>query len=166
MSDAAAQITAIRLAFHHVTERGGGPTLREADVIRQYGPANSRRENARALDNDKRWWQISDASFDKSINPFPHLDDKAFVYYMPAILTWCLKNHDRAIKHKLLASLLDALVMPTRWDLVDAQKKRFAAFNREQATVIAACLKFWAGLDNAGLSKAQDALDSYWKQFA
>lgn len=165
MQDRSAIMAQIRHAFHHVTMKGNGPTLREADVIRQYGPAaTNRAASARALDNDKRWWQISDASFDKAINPFPHLDNLAFLYYLPPIMTWCLKQSDKAAAHSLFNSLIAELTMPTRWDLVDAKRKRFEAFNHEQSTVIAQFLNYWIS-QGIEVQACEAAIASYWKQF-
>ncbi|NLR73647.1 DUF6714 family protein [Leeia aquatica] len=153
----------VRQVFHAVPERGEGPTMREADVIRQHGEDSPRRESAKALDNDRRWWQISDASFERYPGIFPWLDDQGFRYYLPAYLTWTLKYPDRAQNSAVTRALVQALLLPVQWDKVDACKKRFALFDLKQAHCIADWLDWRIAEGGPEAEEAQLALERYWQ---
>lgn len=155
----------LRLAFHN-QPKGKGPTLREAEVIRTSGPDSPKRAGVRRLDNDFRWWQISDAMFPRYDRVFDHLDDDGLAYYLPAYLTWYYKYPEAAAGSSAVENLAKALILPTAWETVDRMKKRFTVLNREQSEVVARWLQAVAEGAHAGAAEAaRTALESYWGSF-
>lgn len=87
-----ALIEEIDRAFDGV-ERGDGVTFHEARVIDDYGSAALRAE-ARLQDTETRWQDVPDELLVNGDQIISFLDDKGFVYYLPAYLVWYLRFMD------------------------------------------------------------------------
>lgn len=153
----------IRTAFDRLQRTEQTITLHEADIIRTQGEASPRRAEARGLDNDRYWWQIADANFDRFNDVFRSLDESGLAYYLPAYFLWSLKTPYHTIKSKTLINLITELTVPEGWDVSEARKKRFAYFSAFQSHVIYLFLQHWVDNGNDTITPAaQTAIDKYW----
>lgn len=82
-------IAAIERAFADV-KRENGITIHETDVIDRYGSDEEQRE-ARKQDAEARWQDVPDDVMDWH-SGLGFLDLKGFRYYLPAYMTWILRN--------------------------------------------------------------------------
>ena len=158
----AALIRQIRTAFADVT-RLGGVSLHEADVIDDYG-SRRQRKAARELDKDHAWWEVPDADMERYHWILSFLDATGFRYYIPAYMSWILKNYDRNDSASVDFTLY---ALDCGESLNDRRRQYFRLFNREQSTAVCAFLRFMAG-DTAGMADcdaAYGALKRYWGEF-
>jgi hypothetical protein len=81
----------IEQAFEGV-ERGEGITLHQAMVIDDYG---SQEDFLAAAEHDTevRWQDVPDSSIAENPGPFNFLDPAGFRYYLPAAMSWSVRNH-------------------------------------------------------------------------
>lgn len=86
-------IEAIKVAF--VVARAGGISLSEAEVIKHRGNQPDR-EKARTLDTDRCWEEVPDQRIATSPDLLPFLDPIGFRYYLPAYMSWVVKNLGRS----------------------------------------------------------------------
>ncbi|MBX7104707.1 MAG: hypothetical protein K1X57_11540 [Gemmataceae bacterium] len=82
-------IADIEVAFADV-KREDGVTIHEAEIIDRYG-SDEEQQEARKLDTETRWQDVPDDVMDWH-SGFCFLDLKGFRYYLPAYMTWILKN--------------------------------------------------------------------------
>ena len=156
-----AVIRAIEAAFDGVS-RHGGVSLHEADVIDNYGtPAE--REDARALDTETRWQDVAAGDIRTYYWILPFLDPIGYRYYLPAYMSWSLRNHagprDATSAEFTVFSLVKSEAKREEWEL-----DRFKMFNVQQARAIRRFLEYMA--EHAGLEKdAGEALARYWEKF-
>jgi len=78
-------------AFDRVA-RGDAITLHQATVIDNYG---SQEEflAAEARDTEARWQDIPDSAIMENPGPFHFLDGDGFRYYIPAFMSWAVRNY-------------------------------------------------------------------------
>ena len=79
----------IEKAFFEV-QRGSGTTLHEAEALDDRLSAAACTA-ARALDTETRWQDVP-AAVISGQHPIGFLDNVGFVYYLPAYMSWCLRN--------------------------------------------------------------------------
>lgn len=83
-------IEAIALAFRDV-QLEDGITLHEAIVLDDYGTI-AEQQQARLLDTEQHWWEVSDRSIWDCPSALSFLDQKGFLFYLPAFMTLALRN--------------------------------------------------------------------------
>jgi hypothetical protein len=81
----------IERAFDGV-ERAEGITLHQAVVIGDYG-SEEEFEAAGRRDTEARWQEVPDADISTSTSIFSFLDPAGFRYYLPAAMSWAVKNY-------------------------------------------------------------------------
>jgi hypothetical protein len=183
-------ITAIEIAFSGVS-REDGITLHEAEVIDNHGSELQQLE-ARELDREARWQDVPDIEVEKHPVALSHFDPIAFRYYIPVYMRFVLREpragesgdstiyslclpspESQSIPISLtpLSSKLQYLApfVPelSRQRLIEYQRRRFEAFNCEQARVICQFLRFIVEYEYAGLDVpvARRAIDRHWGSF-
>lgn len=157
----------IRRAFADV-RRGDGVTLHEAAVIDDYGSTQERAE-ARKLDTDERWWDVPDEdieSFDAALN---FLDPVGFLYYVPAYLSWTLRNFETSESSAVDAvgfGLSNVHLLGDE-ELAAWNRDRWSRFTREQGAVILRFLRFTNDLQtrDPNLRFLTSPIEPYWLQF-
>ncbi len=78
-------------AFNDV-ERGDGITLHQAMVIDDYGSEEDFLAAAK-LDTEARWQDVPDSAIAENPGPFNFLDPAGFHYYLPAAMSWAVRNY-------------------------------------------------------------------------
>jgi hypothetical protein len=156
----------IEAAFDGVS-RDGGVSLHEADVIDDYGSIHQRYK-ARKLDTESRWQDVPASDIEHFNWIFPFLDAKGGLYYLPAYMSWSLRNYrtSDSWSHSFLIYHLES---HNRSDY----SIEFELLNPAQKRAIAHFLQFaaeyqeeWDELNPFDEEVAQSALNSYWNQFA
>ncbi len=126
-------ILEIERAFDGVA-REDGITLHEAVALDDYA-SDTERAQARLRDTESRWQDVPIEDIEREYAIFSFLDDKGFRYYLPAYMTWMLRN----LNHTQSSSL-DSTVYalePRAYFI-----KRSTLFNLAQATAILHFLEF------------------------
>lgn len=130
-------IEKINLAFNDVVLEDG-VSLHQARALDDYQDAMQ----ARQIDGQVPWQEISVDWIEKFHDVFPFIDVKGFRYAIPAYMIWCLKynKHDT----NSFASTVMCLKSP------DYRSKIFTALNPTQAQVISEFLQYidtfvWSG---------------------
>ena len=80
----------IENAFDGVV-RGDGITLHQATVIDNYGSEEEFLAAAK-LDTEVRWQDVPDSAIAENSGPFNFLDYAGFRYYIPAYMSWAVRN--------------------------------------------------------------------------
>jgi len=132
-------IDEIASAFAGVT-RDDGVSLHQADVIDDYGTPEQQMA-ARELDVDETWDQVPDEDIAKYYWVLSHMDPKGLQYYVPAFMTWALRNYDVSDSASLDA-IVFALTEPIckKADRID--HRRLAVFTPSQRRAIGHFLEF------------------------
>jgi hypothetical protein len=77
-------------AFDGVT-RGDAITLHQATVIDDYGSEDEFLAAAK-FDTEVRWQDVPDSAIVENPAPFHFLDNAGFRYYLPAFMSWAIRN--------------------------------------------------------------------------
>jgi hypothetical protein len=145
--------------------RDDGVTLHEADVIDRRG-TDHERAAARAKDREVRWEDVPAAAIEQHDWILSFLDVKGFRYYIPAYMTWVLRNYERT-RSLSVDSTIDALRLSADQAVHAWQMDRFQAFNRDQSKAICQFLTFMAyGTNRVDVRAGRDALRGYWRRFS
>jgi hypothetical protein len=159
----------IAAAFADVT-REDGVTLHEADVLDGYG-SDEQRAAARRLDTDRHWSEVEQTAIERHPSAANFLDAKGFRYYLPAYMSWALRNYDTT-DSAAIGSLLSTL--STRWEKDSRpgvapipDPERCPLLTDAQAQTVCRFLRFFAAYSDSGLDveHAQQALRQHWAQF-
>ena len=162
--DREATIRAIHQAFAGVS-RANGVTLHEAQVIDDHG-SDQARQRARSRDSEAKWEQVPPEDIAGHYSTLSFLDPVGFKYYIPAFMTWTLRNYDVSdsltVDHTIYA--LNPSLKPK---LRTWQLERYSIFSEEQAVAVAAFLRYLAenadGCADDGA--ANEALHDYWARY-
>ena len=173
-----ALIEKITQAFEGVS-REGGVSLSEAWVIDDYGSDEERAE-ARARDSDKKWEEVPDKDIHFGYSCFSFLDDIGFAYYIPAYMTWYLRNIDsedpEVVNSNTFEFLIYSLGPSMNGVMSEYTISQFRLCTLEQRRVIAHFLQFVeeeedamaieAGFPKGELDNyARLTLNVYWGKF-
>ncbi|MBV9787195.1 MAG: hypothetical protein JOZ51_03410 [Chloroflexi bacterium] len=158
----------IREAFAEVT-RGAGVTLHEADVLDLYG-SNEERLAARQLDTDRHWYEVPDDLIARKSSALSFLDAAGFRYYLPAYLSWTLRNYDSSDSNSIHSLLFDLALRPWQEDRTHHEstaRARFGLLTTIQSQVVCRALRFLVAYcyPCVDTKLAQTALDQYWGDF-
>lgn len=85
-------LTLIEQAFYGVG-RDDGMTLHQAVVVDDYGSEDEFVAAAK-LDTETRWQDVPDEDISTNTSIFCFLDPKGFRYYLPASMSWAVKNYE------------------------------------------------------------------------
>ena len=144
----------IEAAFRNVLLEGG-VTLHEAEVIDDYGSEVDRRA-AREKDPEIRWQEVPDEKIER-LQGISFLDERGFRFYIPAYMTWTLKNLEKSHSNSV------------DWTIHSLNDYRRAAqvFNEEQSKAILRFLRFIVrfGGCHSDSTAAQQAIKRYWGKF-
>ena len=167
-----ALIEEITQAFEGVS-REGGVSLSESRVIDDYG-SDEERAWARAGDTDKKWEEVPDEGIQQGYSCLSFLDEIGFAYYIPAYMTWYIRNVDSNDPEVMGSNTFEFLIysLGASMDGIITEYKvsQFRLLTLEQRRAIAHFLQFaekiyeeWSRGDSD--SSARQVLDSYWGQF-
>ena len=81
----------IEEAFDEI-ERGDAITLHQAMVIDDYGSEEDFLAAAK-LDTEVRWQDVPNSAIAENPHPFHFLDAAGFSYYLPAFMSWSVRNY-------------------------------------------------------------------------
>lgn len=165
-------LSQIDKAFDRV-KRDGGVSLHQAVVIDDYG-TQEEFENAEKLDTETRWQEVPDSDISTNTSIFCFLDPIGFKYYLPAAMTWSIKNYEQDESDCDFFTYL--AVLPTvapremgrgigaAWDLDGFIKNH--AFSAEQVSSIYRFICFMAIKAGHGMSEDQYEAIKKWRQAA
>lgn len=155
----------IQAAFCNVRLEGG-VSLHEAEVIDAYG-TDAERSAARKKDNvDAPWQDVPPNDIENHGSILSFVDSKGFRYYLPAFMTWTLRNFRRS-NCMSIDSTIYALDLSTDTGIRKWQLERFSLLNQAQAKAIYEFLTHMAydAEDHCDGRVARDALRHHWKKF-
>jgi hypothetical protein len=127
-------ILEIERAFDGVA-REDGITLHEAVALDDYA-SDAGRTQARLRDTESRWQDVPTEDIEREYTIFSFLDDKGFKYYLPAYMTWMLRNFDHTHSASLDSTIYS--LEPSSYF-----SKRSTLFNLAQSTAILHFLEFF-----------------------
>jgi hypothetical protein len=163
MDSAESVIEAIRLAFDGVPR--GKISLHEAEVIDDYG-AKGKRDEARRIDAESSWYRVPDAHIEECPNALCHLDPISWKYYVPAYMTWTLRNfretESLVPEHSMYTFDLSGSEPRVQESLVE----RYRLLDAAQSRAVCRFLRFMVASDGyVSTRAAKAALAWYWGQF-
>lgn len=94
----------IHRAFDGV-QRGRGRTLHETMVLDDYGSEEEQRK-AREMDQETRWQDVPDSTLDSYSSYLGYLDMEGHRYYLPALMSWAIRNDDYSDTYQSLLPLV------------------------------------------------------------
>ncbi|MFM2096780.1 MAG: hypothetical protein RIS70_3904 [Planctomycetota bacterium] len=169
-----ALIEQIRDAFRDV-RLGNGVSLREANVIDDYG-TEAERADARRQDELDDWTAVPDEQIDESPDALHFLDNEGRHYYLPAFMVFALRYHGKRSSRSpetLLNQLgnvektdeLRSLISPRQCDAVVAflDHMRAEADDADEAHHLELAKAYWQGDVDAGqaLRQREEAIQNY-----
>jgi len=176
-------IECIQEAFKDVS-REDGVSLHEGLVMDAYGSDEERLE-ARRMDTEGHWSQISDQELIKYQNALRYFDRKSFKYYVPAYMIFSL-NHSQTSPAGSNDNVIYDLTLDSRPEadsdldkgifanlnidydeLRHNNRDRFNGFNHAQSVAIAKYLQYCSKNEMRGFhsAAAKEALEGYWKDY-
>lgn len=157
-------IAMIARAFQQV-QREDGVSLHEADVLDSYG-TDSQRAAARRKDVDTSWCDVPAADIEHYHAVFSFLDPKGFRYYIPAYMTWSLRNYQSS-RSMTVDSTIYALALHDQAELRDYQLERYSLLTNEEGGAVLAFLRYMAHETDGRVDDraARDAIRKYWSKF-
>ena len=158
-------ITQIERVFHGV-HPPRKITLQVASAHDDYDYDND--DSHRKGDFIGPWQEIPDAHLEKGVWGLAHLDKDGIHYYLPALMTWVLKNYKSANQ---LVNFTIYQLAPNREDpnLSSRFDDRFRLLNLEQKSICREFLELILAVDPEGYhidsTVAKEALESEWQQY-
>jgi hypothetical protein len=137
----------------------------EANIVcGDFGDDDAERAAFRKSYFNKHWLEVSDETV-KIRNEIAYFSSEGLAFYLPKLLLILLDHADDAAFNIAIDSILFALTVPKKSDRwrMDA----FSPLDLSQKNVVAAVLHFYAhesSRDHQVLG-AEEAFNSYWKQF-
>lgn len=163
MIDTAPLIAEITAAFDGVA-REDGVSLRESRVIDNYG-CDEERAEARLLDTDTRWQDVSDADMQRYDAVLTFSDAKGFRYYLPAYMLRDLRLYVHPT-YGFSSDTLSGLQISAIPGMRDYKLKQFALITPEQGKAVCSFLEFSVVHgDKYTRQKAAAALADYWSRY-
>lgn len=163
MIDTAPLIAEITAAFDGVA-REDGVSLRESRVIDDYG-CDEERAEARLLDTDTRWQDVSDADMQEYDGVLTFSDAKGFRYYLPAYMLRDLRLYVHPT-YGFSSDTLSGLQISSIPGMRDYKLEQFALITPPQGRAVCSFLEFIvAHGDEYYRQDAADALTAYWNQY-
>lgn len=165
-------IDLIHTAFDGV-ERGHGITLHQALVIGDYGGEEEQIE-ARELDNDLRWQEVPENDIASNLQYLCFLDAEGYRYYLPANMSWAIKNYMDDPEDSAFFTYLSLLPTVAPREVGRGLGERFSvqefirfySFSKEQVRAIYYFLCFMAIKAELEIDEDQYPAVSKWKEAA
>ena len=111
------------------------------------------------------WIDIGPEKIEYECSALTVFSPSAFVYYLPAYMTWVINNYTTSSSNTLDHTLYD-LDLTGREDISRRiMGERFSALSREQGQAVLAFLKYMSGIKRIDSKAARSAIDSYWARF-
>lgn len=127
-------IAAMRVWIEHAFD-GVPPPDEDHYTIRQGEAADSHAMVDRSLDHSGRWQDLPDHELLDSQWALPHLDEQGIHYYIPAIMTFALRQGSRWHRHWITESL-EYTLQRSSGNLRAYQLRRFRLLARAQRAAI------------------------------
>ena len=144
-------IKAIQNAFDGV-QLGNGISLREARLHDDSETDPKKFEQARALDDETRWFELTKAEIEEFGDTLPFMDAEGYKFYLPAFMIYALQNP----KSESVAADW------TIYSLESDRLQRFHVFNEKQKRVIRLFLEYCANDDYHYDAEEADKALRYW----
>ena len=153
-------IAEITAAFKDVL-RGDGVSLSETNVLDDYGGMDARLE-ARQLDTDRHWWELTDKDLYARHVYLSYLDGESLRYYLPAYMISCLNNAERFSRVFYLLLVCDKGSELEAW-----MRQKWDGFTDEQGCVTCLFLRYMAHHteNNRNREEMETALRQHWGLF-
>jgi len=151
-----ALIGAIETAFEDI-ERGDGVSIHEAREIDCHA-SRIKRASARAKDTDRSWQEVPADSLARNMRYLCFLDAKGMRYYLPALMTWYLRNGGQ---FKDAGELIDTLCTVGSAE----SRRQFSLLSAQQSHVVLRFLRRVAELENDFSEDIQSACRLYWEKY-
>lgn len=148
-------VAEIRKAFLNVT-LNGGLTIHQADLEGAFTDPGVKLE-ARKKDLESFWWEIPDWKIEKYHSAISFLDRNGFRFYMPAVMTWVLRNGKKTTS--ITAYCFINSLLPGYCPVINP----VLILTKIQASTVYSFLKFVETYYSH--SNAKNALISYWDKF-
>lgn len=111
------------------------------------------------------WIDISPQKIEYECSALTVFSPSAFVYYLPAYMTWVLNYYETSSSNTLDHTLYD-LDLTNREDTSRRiMEERFPALSQQQGRAVLAFLKFMREIPRVDSKAANSAIDSYWSRF-
>ena len=164
-------IVEIKAIFKNVT-RENGTSIREADVIDDYGTTQER-DQARRLDTDTHWSEVDIELLDPGCSCLCFMDAIGYRYHLPAYMVYTLKNgygqvfNEPFVDSNIFEFFIYGLDLSDRTpELLENAKNKHSLFTHEERTCIARFLAFDAELEtHYECNTSLQALESEWAQY-
>jgi hypothetical protein len=111
------------------------------------------------------WIDISPQKIEYECSALTVFSPSAFVYYLPAYMTWVLNHYETSSSNTLDHTLYD-LDLTNRDDTSRRIiEERFSALSQQQGQAVLTFLKFMREIPRVDSKAASSAIDSYWSRF-
>jgi len=145
--------------------RGNGVSLSETNVLDDYGGMDARLE-ARQLDTDMHWWELTDEDLYARHVYLSYLDGESLRYYLPAYMISCLNGAEQSPRgaFQLLACYEGS-------DTEAWMRQKWVGFTGEQCRVTCLFLRYMVNHSEnrrdtmRDVKNAQKALRQHWGPF-
>lgn len=111
------------------------------------------------------WIDISPQKIEYECSVLTVFSPSAFVYYLPAYMTWVLNHYETSSSNTVDHTLYD-LDLTNREDTSRRiMEERFSALSQQQGRAVLTFLKFMREIPGVDGEAASRAIDSYWSRF-
>jgi hypothetical protein len=111
------------------------------------------------------WVDISPEKIEHGCWVLTVVSPSAFVYYLPAYMTWVLNKYESCSSNTLDHTLYDLDLTDRDENSGKIMEERFSALSHEQGQAVLAFLKYMTGIKDIDSKAASGAISSYWKRF-
>lgn len=116
-------------------------------------------------DTDTDWIAVSPDKIEKEYAALTAFSPSAFVYYLPAYMTWVLNNYTTSSSNTVDHTLYGLDLTDREEDVRRIMEDRFSVLSKEQGKAVLAFLKYMSGIRKADSEAALRAIASYWDRF-
>jgi len=113
---------------------------------------------------EKDWNDINPENIGYECSALAVVSPAAFFYYLPAYMTWELRNPSSS-SNTVDYTLYDLDLTDRDANTRKIMEDRFSALSETQGEAVLAFLKFMGGLYGVDNEAANSAIASYWKKF-
>ncbi len=116
-------------------------------------------------DTDTDWIAVSPDKIEKEYAALTAFSPSAFVYYLPAYMTWVLNNYTTSSSNTVDHTLYGLDLTDREEDVRRIMEDRFSVLSKEQGKAVLAFLKYMNRIREADSKAAHRAIASYWDRF-
>ena len=116
-------------------------------------------------DTETDWMDVNPDKIEKEYAALTAFSSSAFLYYLPAYMTWVLNNYITSASNTVDHTLYDLDLTDREEDVRRIMEDRFSALSKEQGKAVLEFLKYMSGIREADSKAAHRAIASYWDRF-